>query len=384
MNIARKTSLVVMQPTPFCNIDCVYCFVPDRRNRTFMSFERIACLFERLFAFPTIRDEITVIWNSGEPLILGPEYYEHAFGAIRRLTPPGLKVRHAVPTNAMLISDRWCELFRRWNVHVAVSVDGPAELHDRARITRGGRGTFDKTLAGIRCLKANDVPFNVLTVLAPASLEQADALFAFYKEHGITNIAMNIEEKKGVNERVAFANFDDVQVVKFFTRLTELMRTQNFAFKVRELEHIKIAIRFASEGEVVPNEQVQPFGIITFDVRGNVYTFSPELASSELAIYSKGEFESFSIGNIFEHTFDELAASPNLRRMAEQVDAGTEMCRNTCSYFSVCGGGAPANKIFENGTFASAETVFCRLARQKITDFVLTTIEDMVAVSPVE
>jgi uncharacterized protein len=382
MNIARKTSLVVMQPTPFCNIDCVYCFVPDRRERTFMSVERVARLFERVFAFPTVRDEITVIWNSGEPLVLGPDYYERAFDAIRRLTPHSLNVRHAMPTNGMLISDRWCEFFKRWNVHVAVSVDGPAELHDKVRITRSGGGTFDKTLAGLRCLKAYDVPFNVLTVLTPSSLEQPDALFAFYKEHGISKVGMNMEEKKGANQRVAFANFDETRVVKFFMRLAELTRAQNFALRVRELELTKIAIRHARDGGTAPNDQVEPFGIITIDVRGNVYTFSPELASPELAIHSKGEFGSFSIGNIFERTFDELAASPNLRRMAEQIDAGTEMCRNTCSYFSVCAGGAPASKLFENGTFASAETVFCRLARQKITDFVLSTIEDMVEVSP--
>lgn len=384
MNIARKTSLLVMQPTPFCNVDCLYCFVPDRRNRDFMRVERVGRLFERVFAFPTIRDDVTVIWNSGEPLVLGPDYYEQAFSIIRRLTPSRLRVRHAMPTNATLISDEWCDFFKRWDVHVAVSLDGPAALHDKVRVTRGGAGTFDKAMAGVERLKANDVPFNVLTVLGPALLEQPDSLFALYKEHRITNVAMNMEEVKGVNERLVFAGFDETKVVTFFTRLTELMRSENFSFKIRELEHIKIAIRIASDGQVVPNEQVAPFGIISFDVHGNLYTFSPELASRELAVYSKGQFESFSIGNIFEHGFEELAASPNLKRMAEQVEAGTSMCRNDCRYFAVCAGGAPANKIFENGSFASTETMHCRLSRQRITDFLLATMEDMVVVSDAE
>ena len=50
-----------------------------------------------------------------------------------------------------------CRLVRvvpRWKVGVGVSIDGPRELHDAHRKTRSGKGTFDKTIAGIRCLRA--------------------------------------------------------------------------------------------------------------------------------------------------------------------------------------------------------------------------------------
>jgi uncharacterized protein len=40
----------------------------------------------------------------------------------------------------------------------------------------------------------------------------------------------------------------------------------------------------------------------------------------------------------------------------------------------VCGGGAPANKIFENATANSSETVYCR-AHQTDIDVVLGMIE---------
>jgi uncharacterized protein len=42
------------------------------------------------------------------------------------------------------------------------------------------------------------------------------------------------------------------------------------------------------------------------------------------------------------------------------VIAGVERCRDACEYFSLCGGGAPANKLYENGSFDSAETAYCR------------------------
>jgi uncharacterized protein len=50
------------------------------------------------------------------------------------------------------------------------------------------------------------------------------------------------------------------------------------------------------------------------------------------------------------------------------VAKGVEKCRTTCKYFGVCGGGAPCNKIFENGSLESAETLFCRLSVQASAD----------------
>jgi uncharacterized protein len=41
----------------------------------------------------------------------------------------------------------------------------------------------------------------------------------------------------------------------------------------------------------------------------------------------------------------------------------------------MCGGGAPVNKYFENGSFVSTETLFCRLNRKVLLDVVLDKLE---------
>jgi uncharacterized protein len=46
--------------------------------------------------------------------------------------------------------------------------------------------------------------------------------------------------------------------------------------------------------------------------------------------------------------------------MYGEILAGVDRCRRQCEYFALCGGGAPANTLYENGTFASAETAYCR------------------------
>src|SRR4051794_20384664 len=64
--------------------------------------------------------------------------------------------------------------------------------------------------------------------------------------------------------------------------------------------------------------------------------------------------------------------------MEDQIARGVAMCRASCAYFPFGGGGggvAPANKYFENGTFASTETLFCRLHKKVCLDVTLAFLE---------
>ena len=37
--------LLVIQPTPFCNINCSYCYLPNRHSKAVVSLETLSNLF---------------------------------------------------------------------------------------------------------------------------------------------------------------------------------------------------------------------------------------------------------------------------------------------------------------------------------------------------
>jgi uncharacterized protein len=65
--------------------------------------------------------------------------------------------------------------------------------------------------------------------------------------------------------------------------------------------------------------------------------------------------------------------------MFGDIVAGVKQCRETCEYFDVCGGGAPANKLFEKGSFSVAETRFCEQSLKIPTRIVLKDLETVLA-----
>ncbi len=363
--------LLVIQPTPFCNIDCRYCYLPDRTNKAVVAEATLANLFSQVFASGWVRDGLSIVWHAGEPMVLPVDFYRRAFRLIDGLKPSALSLTHSFQTNGTLIDDVWCEFFAAEQVNVGVSVDGPQRLHDINRVSRSGRGTFDRTIAGIRRLRRHGVPFHVISVLSPESLAAPREMFDFYVAEGIDRVCFNVEESEGdhISRSFGEAGIADsyYQFLREFWRLAAASPGK-LAF-VREIDEATQQVLRPKEA-VFFNQLVAPFAITSMDWTGNLATFSPELLGLKNAAY-----DDFIIGNINRDRLIDLPQRPNLIKMLGNVGAGVELCRERCEYFSVCGGGEPVNKLAENGTFVSTETSYCRMTKMRATDLILDLLD---------
>jgi uncharacterized protein len=363
--------LLVIQPTPFCNIDCRYCYLPQRSSKAVVAPQTLSNLFSQVFASGWVRDCLSVVWHAGEPLVLPVAFYRDAFCMIGELKPTALSVVHSFQTNGTLIDDAWCEFFADEHVNLGVSIDGPQRLHDRNRRTRSGHGTFDKTIAGIRLLRKHGVPFHVISVLSTESMRAAREMFDFYVEEGIQQVCFNVEESEGEHVSQSFAESGvDAAYYRFLSEFWRLASAVpgKITF-IREIEH---ALQQVIRPKDAPfgNQLVEPFAITSMDWAGNISTFSPELLGLKNASYGD-----FLLGNINYDVLADMLQRPNFVRMHEDIAAGVAMCRERCEYFTVCGGGEPVNKMAENGTFVSTETTYCRVTKMRATDLVLDALE---------
>ena len=362
--------MVVMQPTAFCNIACTYCYLPSRNNRATMSQATVRRVFERVFVSGYATPELAVIWHAGEPLVVGPAFYHEAFAVIEALRPPEVQVIHSIQTNGMLLSDEWCELFEVWEVRVGVSIDGPRALHDAHRVTRAGLGTFDRTMAGIQLLQRRGIPFHALAVLSADSLASPAALHDFFAEAGISQVCFNVEESEGDHVSGLFGTPDpDASFRTFLQVFWQRARAQGKVTFVREIDGMIPRI-FRPAHLPVHNPQTAPLAMLNVDVRGRVSSFSPELLGQGSA-----EYDDFILGDIHNDTLADVHAACLRSPLHAAIQVGVERCREECGYFSVCGGGAPVNKLFEAGGFEATRTGYCRLTQMVPADIILDAVD---------
>ena len=368
-----RINLLVIQPTPFCNINCSYCYLPARSVRDTIDDATLHALFAKVFSSGWVRERLDVVWHAGEPTVLPVAFYRHAMAIMEQYRPPGLQVSHNFQTNATLLNDAWCDLLRTPEMHMGVSIDGPQRLNDAKRLSRSGGSTFAKAVAGIRKLRAGGIPFHVITVLSRARLGAAGELQDFYVGEGIEHVGVNGEESEG--DHVSGLEPGQATCERYQAFLGEFWAIASREGRIKSIREIDQMRGVVYSGpwpgpqagpRMGRNMLTEPFSILSMDYKGNLSTYSPELLGQ-----SNSEYGNFVVGNVHTDTFADVLGSPVLARMQRDIQAGVAMCRQSCAYFHVCGGGEPVNKLSENGTFASTVTNYCRLTRMAVADLML-------------
>jgi uncharacterized protein len=363
-----KTDLIMLQPTPFCNINCSYCYLPNRTSNKRMSSDVLRSIFTLLFSSDSLSDPISMVWHCGEPMALPVNFYEEAFAIQDEVNNSRFTIKNAFQTNATLITPNWCKFIRQHSISMGVSVDGPAFLHDQSRVDRQGRGTHDATLRGMKMLQAHGIPFHVLSVLTRESLKNPDAVWRFLKDQNIKKVGFNCEEIEGINTNSSLLNREVEDLYKsFFRRLLFLRAEEQHDIEIRETDTlIRFITHNASEMRSSENTALK---IVSVDYSGGISTFSPELLGME---YANGSF-------VFANTkSDGLAAvleNESFQEINRDILSGVARCRAECDHFKICGGGAPSNKYYENKTFDSTETMACRLRIKALSEVVFDYME---------
>ena len=379
-----KTRLLILQATPFCNIDCDYCYLPDRDSTARMGVATARLAARRLREDGLLSESLTVVWHAGEPLAMPVAFYERAIDAIEAEIGAQCEVTHSMQTNATLIDAAWCAFFKKHRIAVGISVDGPRALHDRHRRTRAGKGTFERVLLGMALLREHGVPFHAIAVVTDASFAEPDAFCAFFEEHGVTELGCNFDEVEGPHLVSSLVGRESAHA-RFIERLLDRALAGK-PLRVRELTTAFALIaeplpRYRWRGYEWPaNTQVLPFAIVSVAANGDFGSFSPELLGQPSDAYAD-----FVLGNVERESYLASTASPRFQRLWTDIARGVLACERGCSHFGFCGGGAQANKFYETCDLAGTETLYCRTMVKRPFDAVLRRLEEgQAAVPPTE
>lgn len=372
-SVLRPVELVIFQATPFCNINCTYCYLPDRTDPRRMALSTIEKTCEGLRDAGLLSSRLAVLWHAGEPLAVPIDFYEQAHEAIQAWLP-SKSIDFSFQTNGVLLNADWISFFKRWNVQVGLSCDGPPDLHNTNRLTRSGRGTADKTYAAARALKEAGLPLKIVCVLTPDSLRQPDRIFHFFESLNADRVGFNIVEVNGAHRRQLFETATAYrEFCEFFSRYFELALSPACHHQVRELTHA-LGFVFLDDHSISSFER-DPIRILSIGTNGDVGTFSPELLTT-----NHSEFGNLVFSNVHEQDWTrKLAESEKLAAVWQSIQRGVEKCRNSCGYFDVCHGGVPATKLGELGTFDGGETIACQFKIKATADSVTGIVSSALA-----
>jgi uncharacterized protein len=168
--VGERRFHVMAKPTgSTCNLDCTYCYYLSKEKllqapaSTARMDDATLERFVQQYIEGVTGDSVVFSWQGGEPTLLGLEFFHKVVALEKKYAKPGQKIENDLQTNGTLIDEPWCEFLKANRFLVGLSIDGPREIHDHYRVTKGNKPTFDKVLNAAKLLRRYGVPFNTLT-----------------------------------------------------------------------------------------------------------------------------------------------------------------------------------------------------------------------------
>jgi uncharacterized protein len=345
-----------------CNLDCSYCFFLSKEmlypgSRFRMADELLETYLRQLIESHARAPEVTIAWQGGEPTLMGLEFFRRSVELAQRYLRPGQRAAYTIQTNATKLDAEWAEFFTEHGFLVGISIDGPREIHDAYRVTKGGRGSFDQVMRGLGYLREGGVEWNALTTIHAANCDRGREVYCFLRDQCGARFVQFIP----IIERVAEASEDGTApwtswrdrplYVQHGDRVTGRSVTAEqygrFLIDVFE-EWIRRDV-----GEVY----VQMFDVALANWVGAPpgLCIHSETCGLALALEHTGDLyccdhfvePSFKLGNIRETHMLELVSSPQQRQFGLNKRASLPRYCRECDVRFACHGGCPKDRFID-------------------------------------
>lgn len=339
---------------PRCNLGCDYCYYLEKETlypgkHRFRMEDAVLIRLVR----DTIRSqvaagvtEIGFAWQGGEPMLMGLDFFRRVIELQARFCPPGHRVRNALQTNGTLITADWARFLAEHRFLVGLSLDGPPELHDRARPDRRGRPSSARVLKGLDLLQRHGVDVNVLTVVSRANVDSPLEVYRSLRGRGI-------------------------EVIQFIAALERVLPDGRRAGPPGKGDRGAVVAPFCISGaeygrflctifdEWLRHDVGRTF-VQHFDVMLGLWMGEPaslclfaETCGTALALEHNGDlyacdhyvYPEHRLGTITARPLGELAALPRQRRFGKDKAATLSATCRACRWRFACNGGCPKHRI---------------------------------------
>jgi uncharacterized protein len=340
---------LIMKATRLCNLRCGYCNAWKEGPNQIMPETLVERATKDALQLPWIK-RVDFVWHGGETTLLPVAYFRTAINLQKKYQQKRL-VTNTIQTNATLLDGEWISLFKEGNFNVGVSIDPPPERHARNRRTKGGRDSWQASMAGIRLLEEAGISHGILVVvndeLVTYGAERFLACLDENKLHAVSLLNVlpdNREVTKDASNYLGWERF-----IRFLIAVYQIRASGYKHIRIREFESLVGSISRGAPTNCV----------FAGNCMGQFLTLEP---SGEVSACDKYINDSaYVFGNLVTSSLTEILSAAALSSVREEYSQNVAQLAS-CRYYGYCNGGCPHDQYLRRKADPQLSLRCCGLA----------------------
>jgi len=336
---SREFQVFVKPAGSLCNLECHYCYYLKKQHlypkgEVFRMPDELLeeYIVQHIDACPV--PTINFSWHGGEPLLLGLDYFRKIAALQRKHKPSHQRITNGIQTNGLLLDEDWCRFLAAEGFAVGLSLDGPEELHDRYRVTRGQNSTHAQVMRGYGLLRQHRVPVDILCVVHAENVRHPAEVYRFFKQISaqylgfLPLVERELDQEAGVSLRTVPAEAWGRFLCTIFDE-----------WKREDIERIKVQIFEEAARTAFGQEQA--------------LCIFRKTCGEIPVVEHNGDFFSCDhfvdpdhrLGNIRETRLVDLLEGPAQRAFGKAKQDTLPRTCQTCKVLNMCNGGCPKDRF---------------------------------------
>ena len=357
LGVPTVIDTVLLKVASRCNLDCNYCYVYQMGDDAWRlqpkhmpATVQLAAVRQLANLYSHQRQPFSVVLHGGEPLLIGARRLRRLCRQLRRALPAPCGVH--VQTNGLLLTDEVIDIFVQFNVGVSISIDGPSEVHDSARVDHAGQGSHQRVVEAIGRLtsRRDAIPLfaGVLAVIDPTS--RPDRVYGALKETGAPSIDFLVRDGNRTRLPPGKADIRSTEYGCWMAGLLDIYLSDPAPPRVRVLDDmLRIILGGKAQKEGVGTTD---YGILVIETDGGIHKNDTLKVAHEGA--DRFARKSWSI---LSDSLLDVVRTQAYADYYRQQRPTARACR-VCSEIAVCGGGMVAHRWSQDRGYDNP-SVYC-------------------------
>ncbi|GAA3540711.1 hypothetical protein GCM10023077_16970 [Mycolicibacterium helvum] len=192
---------LILKLTAHCNHACTYCYDFETAGGSAIEVDVATDAIRQGLAL--CDSSLQVILHGGEPMLVWARVEEIVQAGEELAADEKKRLRFVGQTNMSRLSDRIRDFSWQHDIVWGVSVDGPAEIHDRLRIYRNGSGTYRDFAQSLARFPDFVKSCGVLSTITVANQDQLTDVCRHFRDLGMASWEWSLFQPIGRGRQAA-------------------------------------------------------------------------------------------------------------------------------------------------------------------------------------